>query len=60
MLVVDGLDEAETFEGDLPLGLPTRLPRGVIMVVTCRTGSRLLGMRLPWEITTSTWPTNAT
>jgi hypothetical protein len=52
VVVVDGLDEAETFDGDLPLGLPTRLPRGVIMVVTCRTGSRLLGMRLPWEKTT--------
>lgn len=52
VLIVDGLDEAESFDADLPLGLPTRLPAGVIMVVTCRTGSRLLGMRLPWERTT--------
>jgi hypothetical protein len=52
VLIVDGLDEAETFDGDLPLGLPTRLPRGVVVVVTCRTGSKLPGLRLPWEMTT--------
>ncbi|MFC7530854.1 hypothetical protein [Actinoplanes sp. GCM10030250] len=52
VLIVDGLDEAESFDGELPLGLPTRLPAGVIMVVTCRTGKRLMGMRLPWEHTT--------
>ncbi|WP_198153716.1 ATP-binding protein [Catenuloplanes japonicus] len=52
VILVDGLDEAETFDGDLPLGLPVRPPRGAIFVVTCRSGSPLLGLRLPWERTT--------
>ncbi|SNT63526.1 AAA ATPase domain-containing protein [Asanoa hainanensis] len=52
VIVVDGLDEAETFEGDLPLGLPARLPRNVVVVATCRTGSALPGLRLPWQVTT--------
>jgi AAA ATPase-like protein len=52
VLIVDGLDEAESFDAELPLGLPTRLPRGVVMIVTCRSGSRLLGLRMPWEPTT--------
>lgn len=49
VLVVDGLDEAELVEGDLPLGLPVDLPTGVFMVVTSRIGADLRALRLPWK-----------
>ena len=38
VLVVDGLDEAETPAGGLPFGLPSLLPDGVYVVATYRTG----------------------
>jgi len=38
VLVVDGLDEAETSAGSLPFGLPLLLPDGVYVVATYRTG----------------------
>ncbi len=38
VLVVDGLDEAETVRGSLPFGLPKLLPLGVYIVATYRTG----------------------
>jgi hypothetical protein len=50
VLVVDGLDEAEYVEGDLPLGLPATLPRGAYIVLTCRTGTWLTQLRRPYEI----------
>jgi hypothetical protein len=49
VLVVDGLDEAEQVDGDLPLGLPSGLPRGAFIVVTCRTGTNLPALRRPWK-----------
>jgi hypothetical protein len=49
VVVVDGLDEAERVDGDLPLGLPGVLPRGVFFVVTCRTGTGLPALRRPWS-----------
>lgn len=49
VLVVDGLDEAEHVAGDLPLGLPSTLPLGVFIVVTCRTGTGLPALRRPWQ-----------
>ncbi|WP_238005861.1 ATP-binding protein [Dactylosporangium sp. AC04546] len=39
VLVVDGLDEADRVAGGLPLGLPGRLPAGVFVIGTYRTGS---------------------
>ncbi|WP_238012019.1 hypothetical protein KZZ52_52520 [Dactylosporangium sp. AC04546] len=39
VLVVDGLDEADRTAGGLPLGLPGRLPPGMFVVGTYRTGS---------------------
>ena len=39
VLVVDGLNEAETLAGGLPFGLPLLLPSGVYVVATYRTGS---------------------
>ena len=48
VVVVDGLDEAETVEGDPPLGLPAVLPRGAFIVATCRTGTNLPALRRPW------------
>lgn len=50
VIVVDGLDEAEHVDGDLPLGLPVALPLGVFVVVTCRTGTDLAALRQPWEM----------
>ncbi|MEV1120272.1 hypothetical protein AB0I91_34930 [Actinosynnema sp. NPDC049800] len=50
VLVVDGLDEAEHVDGDLPLGLPVALPQGVFIVATCRTGTDLAALRRPWEV----------
>lgn len=47
VLVVDGLDEAEQIDGDLPLGLPAVLPKGVYIVVTCRTNTALPALRRP-------------
>ena len=38
VLVVDGLDEAETPAGGLPFALPSYLPDGVYVVATYRTG----------------------
>ncbi len=38
VLVVDGLDEADTPAGNLPFGLPLLLPDGVYVVATYRTG----------------------
>jgi hypothetical protein len=38
VLVVDGLDEADTPAGGLPFGLPSLLPDGVYVVATYRTG----------------------
>lgn len=49
VIVVDGLDEAETVEGDPPLGLPAVLPRGAFIVATCRTGTNLPALRQPWK-----------
>ena len=49
VIVVDGLDEAEEVEGDLPLGLPAVLPRGSFIVATCRTGTNLPALRRPWK-----------
>ncbi|MDQ7802720.1 hypothetical protein Q5425_03195 [Amycolatopsis sp. A133] len=49
VLVIDGLDEAERYDGDLPLGLPTVLPNGVFMVVTSRVGTDLSALRQPWK-----------
>jgi hypothetical protein len=49
VLVVDGLDEAEHVDGDLPLGLPAALPAGVYVVATCRTGTPLAALRQPWR-----------
>lgn len=50
VIVVDGLDEAEAVEGDLPLGLPAMLPRGAFVVATCRTGTSLPALRRPWKM----------
>lgn len=50
MIVVDGLDEAEHIDGDLPLGLPATLPRGVFVVATCRTGTDLPQLRRPCTV----------
>lgn len=47
VLVVDGLDEAEQIDGDLPLGLPAALPKGAYVVVTCRMNTALLALRRP-------------
>jgi hypothetical protein len=52
VLVVDGLDEAEHVGGDLPLGLPATLPRGVFVVATCRTGTELPALRRPFRLVT--------
>jgi hypothetical protein len=49
VLVVDGLDEAENVDGDLPLGLPAVLPRGVHVIATCRTGTNLPALRQPYK-----------
>lgn len=49
VLVVDGLDEAEHVDGDLPLGLPAALPAGVFVVATCRNGTDLPALRQPWK-----------
>ena len=38
VLVVDGLDEADTPAGGMPFGLPLLLPDGVYVVGTYRTG----------------------
>ena len=48
VLVVDGLDEAEHVDGDLPLGLPSSLPAGVFLIITCRVGTDLSALRQPW------------
>ncbi|GAB3442179.1 P-loop NTPase family protein [Actinophytocola sediminis] len=48
VLVVDGLDEAENVDGDLPLGLPNSLPAGVFLIITCRVGTNLSALRQPW------------
>ncbi len=48
VIVVDGLDEAEHVDGDLPLGLPAVLPACVFFVATCRTGTPLPQLRQPW------------
>jgi bDLD-like protein len=39
VIVVDGLDKGEAVDGALPLGLPTRLPPGVVIVGTFRSGA---------------------
>lgn len=48
VLLVDGLDEAPpAVPGQLPLGLPERLPPGTVVVATTRPGTRLpAGMRV--------------
>jgi hypothetical protein len=45
VLVVDGLDEAERHPDGLPFGLPMRLPAGVYIICTYRTGTRLAALR---------------
>jgi hypothetical protein len=52
VLVVDGLDEAEQIDGDLPLGLPSSLPSGVFVILTCRIGTDLSALRQPWTALT--------
>ncbi|RSM36047.1 hypothetical protein DMA12_41990 [Amycolatopsis balhimycina DSM 5908] len=47
--MIDGLDEAERYDSDLPLGLPTVLPNGVFIVVTSRVGTDLSALRQPWK-----------
>lgn len=49
VIVVDGLDEAEHVQGDLPLGLPAALPKGAFVIATCRTGTDLPSLRQPWQ-----------
>ena len=51
VLVVDGLDEAEPHPvGTMPFGLPSRLPTGVFVVATTRTGTSLPGLRKPCQV----------
>lgn len=42
VIVVDGLDEAEAVDNDLPFGLPRVLPAGAYIVATYRTGTALI------------------
>ena len=50
VVIVDGLDEAPTAPGALPFGLPRLLPPGVIIIVTCRTGTPLAGLVHPYRM----------
>jgi hypothetical protein len=47
VLVVDGLDEAETPPGRNPLGLPGALPPGVYCLVSHRPGARWADLAVP-------------
>ena len=45
VIVVDGLDEADSGSSGTPLGLPVTLPKGIFIVATLRTGTPLRWLR---------------